>query len=69
MAPAKTPPDIIARLAAKSVEVLKTPAISEHCSTTVSSDRQRQPTACASASPTKVPKWRDIIAKSGIKPV
>ena len=69
MAPAKTPPDIIARLAAKSVEVLKTPAISEQLLNNGFEVIANGPDGLRQRIADEVPKWRDIIAKSGIKPV
>ena len=69
LAPAKTPPEIVARLSAASVEVLKKPEIVEQL-------RVNGFEAIANGSDglrlrieTEVPKWRDVIAKAGIKPV
>jgi tripartite-type tricarboxylate transporter receptor subunit TctC len=69
MAPAKTPPDIIARLAAKSVEVLKKPDISEQLLNNGFEVIANGPDNLRQRIADEVPKWRDIIAKSGIKPV
>ena len=69
MAPAKTPPDIIARLAAKSVEVLKKPDISEQLRNNGFEVLANGPDSLRQRIADEVPKWRDIIAKSGIKPV
>ena len=69
MAPAKTPPDIIARLAAKSVEVLKTPAIGEQLLNNGFEVIANGPDGLRQRIADEVPKWRDIIAKAGIKPV
>jgi tripartite-type tricarboxylate transporter receptor subunit TctC len=69
MAPAKTPPDIIARLAAKSVEVLKTPAIGEQLLNNGFEVIANGPDSLRQRIADEVPKWRDIIAKAGIKPV
>jgi tripartite-type tricarboxylate transporter receptor subunit TctC len=69
MAPVKTPPEIVARLSAKSVEALKKPEIVEQLRVNGfevianGSDGLRQRIE------TEVPKWRDVIAKAGIKPV
>ena len=69
MAPVKTPPEIVARLSAKSVEALKKPQIVEQLRVNGfevianGSDGLRQRIE------TEVPKWRDVIAKAGIKPV
>ena len=69
MAPAKTPADIIARLAAKSVEVLKKPDISEQLLNNGFEVIANGPDSLRQRIADEVPKWRDIIAKSGIKPV
>ena len=69
MAPVKTPPEIVARLSAKSVEALKKPEIVEQLRVNGfevianGSDGLRQRIE------TEVPKWRNVIAKAGIKPV
>jgi tripartite-type tricarboxylate transporter receptor subunit TctC len=69
LAPAKTPPEIVARLSATSVEVLKKPDIVEQLRVNGfevianGADGLRQRIA------TEVPKWHDVIAKAGIKPV
>lgn len=69
LAPAKTPPEIVARLSAASVGVLKKPEIVEQL-------RINGFEAIANGSDglrlrieTEVPKWHDVIAKAGIKPV
>jgi tripartite-type tricarboxylate transporter receptor subunit TctC len=69
MAPVKTPPEIVARLSAKSVETLKKPEI-------VAQLRVNGFEVIANGSDglrrrieIEVPKWRDVIAKAGIKPV
>jgi tripartite-type tricarboxylate transporter receptor subunit TctC len=69
MAPARTAPDIVERLAAKSIELLKKPE-------TVAQLRSNGYEVIASGSEAlrrrievEIPKWRDIIAKAGIKPV
>src|SRR5580692_10567919 len=69
MAPAKTPPDIIARLAAKSVEVLKTPAISEQLLNNGFEVIANGPDSLRQRIAEEVPKWRNVITKAGIKPV
>ena len=69
MAPARTPPDIIARLAAKSVEVLKRPDINEQLLNNGFEVIANGPDSLRQRIADEVPKWRDIIAKAGIKPV
>ena len=69
LAPAKTPPDIVAKLAAKSIEVLKKPEVIKQLR-----DNGYEVVANGSEGlrkhiETEVPKWRDVIAKAGIKPV
>jgi tripartite-type tricarboxylate transporter receptor subunit TctC len=69
LAPVKTPPDIVARLSAKSVEVLKKPEVVQQLRVNGfdvianGSDGLRRRIAA------EVPKWHDVIAKAGIKPV
>ena len=68
-APAKTPPDIVATLAAKSMQVLKKPAVIAKLR-----DNGYEVVAHGSDGLRKylegeVPRWHDIIAKAGIKPV
>ena len=68
-APAKTPADIVARLAAKSIEVLKRPAV-------IAQLRDNGYEVAANGSDglrkyieSEIPRWRDVITKAGIKPV
>ncbi|MCP3413787.1 tripartite tricarboxylate transporter substrate binding protein [Bradyrhizobium brasilense] len=69
LAPANTPSSVVALLSAKSIEILKTPKIAEQLRNdgfevlANGSDGMRRRIA------DEVPKWRDIIAKAGIKPV
>jgi len=69
MAPVKTPREIVERLSAKSVEALKKPDVVEQLRVNGfevianGSDGLRQRIE------TEVPKWRNVIAKAGIKPV
>ena len=69
LAPAKTPPDIIARLAEKSVEVLKRADVRELLLNNGFEVIANGPEGLRQRIAIEVPKWRDIIAKSGIKPV
>jgi tripartite-type tricarboxylate transporter receptor subunit TctC len=69
LAPAKTPPEIVARLAAKSVEVLKKPDVSEQLLNNGFEVIANGPDGMRKRIADEVPKWRDIIAKSGIQPV
>jgi len=69
LAPAQTPPAIVERLSAKSVEILKTPKISEQLRNNGFEVIANGPDGVRRRIEAEVPKWRDIIAKAGIKPV
>jgi tripartite-type tricarboxylate transporter receptor subunit TctC len=69
LAPAKTPPEIVARLAAQSIEVLKRPEIREQLNNNGFEVIANGPDSLRQRIAVEVPKWRDIIARSGIKPV
>lgn len=69
LAPAKTPPDIVQLLAAKSIEVLKDPKISDQLRSGGFEVIGNGPDGMQKRITDEVPKWRDIIAKAGIKPV
>jgi tripartite-type tricarboxylate transporter receptor subunit TctC len=68
-APAKTPPDIVASLAAKSIEVLKQPAAIGQLRNNGYEVVAHGPDGLRKYLETEIPRWRDIIAKAGIKPV
>jgi tripartite-type tricarboxylate transporter receptor subunit TctC len=69
LAPAKTPPAIVELLSAKAVAILKTPKIAEQLRNdgfeviANGADGMRKRIA------DEVPKWREIAARAGIKPV
>jgi tripartite-type tricarboxylate transporter receptor subunit TctC len=69
MAPVKTPPEIVARLSAKSVEALKKPDIVEQLRVNGFEVIANGSDGLRRRIETEVPKWRDVIAKAGIKPV
>jgi len=69
LAPAQTPPAIVALLSAKSVEILKTPKISEQLRNNGFEVIANGPDGMRRRIEAEVPKWRDIIARAGIKPV
>jgi tripartite-type tricarboxylate transporter receptor subunit TctC len=69
LAPAKTPPSIVGLLAAKSVEILKTPAIAEQLRNNGFEVIANGPDGMRKRIADEVPKWRDVVAKAGIKPV
>jgi len=68
-APARTPPDIIEKLAAKSIDRLKTPAVVAQLRANGYEVVAFGSAALRKYIETEVPKWRDVIAKAGIKPV
>ena len=69
LAPAKTPPSIVEQLAAKSIEVLKTAKIAEQLRNDGFEVIANGPDGMKKRIDDEVPKWRDIVAKAGIKPV
>jgi|SRR5579871_1168898 len=68
-APARTPSGLVEKLAAKSIEVLKGPAVVAQLRDNGYEVVARGPEALRKYIETEVPKWRDVIAKAGIKPV
>jgi tripartite-type tricarboxylate transporter receptor subunit TctC len=69
LAPAKTPAAIIDLLAAKSIEILKRPNIAEQLRNNGFEVIANGPNGMKKRIEDEVPKWRDIVAKAGIKPV
>jgi tripartite-type tricarboxylate transporter receptor subunit TctC len=69
LAPAKTPPDIVARLSDKSVEVLKKRALVDQLRINGFEVIANGSEGLRRRLETEVPKWRGVIAKAGIKPV
>jgi tripartite-type tricarboxylate transporter receptor subunit TctC len=69
LAPAKTPPAIIDLLSKKAIEILKRPAITEQLRNNGFEVLANGPDAMRKRIEEEVPKWREIIAKAGIKPV
>jgi tripartite-type tricarboxylate transporter receptor subunit TctC len=69
LAPAKTPPAIIELLAAKSIAILKTPKIAEQLRNDGYEVIANGPDGLRKRIADEVPKWRDVVAKAGIKPV
>ena len=69
LAPARTAPEIVERLSAKSLEILKTQAIKDQLRINgfevIANGRE----GLRNRIEVEVPKWRDVIAKAGIKPV
>jgi tripartite-type tricarboxylate transporter receptor subunit TctC len=69
LAPAKTPPAVIDLLARKSIEILKRPAITKQLADNGFEVVANGADGMKKRIDDEVPKWRDIIAKAGIKPV
>jgi tripartite-type tricarboxylate transporter receptor subunit TctC len=69
LAPAKTPPAIVGALSAKSIDILKRPAIAEQLRNNGFEVIANGPGGMRQRIDDEVPKWRDIVAKAGIKPV
>jgi tripartite-type tricarboxylate transporter receptor subunit TctC len=68
-APAKTPADIVTKLATKSIEVLRRPAVIAQLRDNGYEVAANGSEALRKYIESQVPKWRDVIAKAGIKPV
>ena len=68
-APARTPPDIVATLASKAMEVLKKPAVISKLRDNGYEVVAHGSEALSKYIETEVPRWHDIIVKAGIKPV
>jgi tripartite-type tricarboxylate transporter receptor subunit TctC len=69
LAPAKTAPAIVELLSTKSVEILKTPKIAEQLRNDGFEVLANGPEGMRKRIEDEVPKWRDVVAKAGIKPV
>jgi tripartite-type tricarboxylate transporter receptor subunit TctC len=69
LAPAKTSPDIIALLSAKSIEIVKRPKIADQLRAGGFEVLANGPDGMRKRIDDEVPKWRNIVAKAGIQPV
>jgi tripartite-type tricarboxylate transporter receptor subunit TctC len=69
LAPVKTPPDIVARLSAGALKILKTPEIADQLRNDGFEVIANGPDGMRKRIEDEVPKWRDVVAKAGIKPV
>jgi tripartite-type tricarboxylate transporter receptor subunit TctC len=69
LAPAKTPPGIVAALAKASVEILQDPKIAAQLHDAGLEVVASTPEAFAKRIASEIPKWRDVIAKAGIPQV
>ena len=68
-APAGTPPDIVNSLTAKSMDVLKRPDVIAKLRDNGYEVAAHGSDALRAYIESQIPKWRDVIAKAGIKPV
>jgi len=68
-APGKTPPDIVEKLSAKTMEVLKSRDVVEQLRVNGYEVTASGAGALRQRIEQEVPKWRDVIAKAGLKPV
>ena len=68
-APARTPPDIVTRLASKSMDLLKKPEVIAQLRDNGYEVVAHGSEALGKYIESEVPKWHDVIAKAGIKPV
>jgi tripartite-type tricarboxylate transporter receptor subunit TctC len=68
LAPAKTPPAVVELLATKSIEILKVDKTAEQLRSDGFEVIANGPAGMKRRIDVEVPKWRDIIAKAGIKP-
>src|SRR3984893_1053671 len=69
LAPVKTPPEIVTLLSTNAIRILKTPAIAEQLRNDGFEVLANGPDGMRKRIADEVPKWRDIVAKAGIKPV
>jgi tripartite-type tricarboxylate transporter receptor subunit TctC len=69
LAPVKTPPDIVARLSAGALKILKNPGIADQLRNDGFEVIANGPDGMRKRIEDEVPKWRDVVAKAGIKPV
>jgi tripartite-type tricarboxylate transporter receptor subunit TctC len=69
LAPAKTPPEIVGLLSTKALAVLKIPAVAEQLRNGGFEVIANGPEGMRKRIVDEVPKWRDVVARAGIKPV
>jgi tripartite-type tricarboxylate transporter receptor subunit TctC len=69
LAPAKTPAAIVDLLSTKAIGILKTPAVAEQLRNNGFEVEAFGPDEMRKRIADEVPKWRDIIAKAGLKPI
>lgn len=69
LAPARTPPEIVTLLSTKSVEIVKAPDVVDQLRNSGFEVLANGPDGMRRRIEAEVPKWRDVIARAGIKPV
>src|SRR5438034_2355887 len=69
LAPVRTSPAIVELLSTKSIEILKMPVVAEQLRNNGFEVIANGPDGMRKRIEDEVPKWRDIVAKAGIKPV
>ena len=69
LAPVKTPPSVVELLSKKSIEILNRPQITTQLRDNGFEVIANGPDGMRKRIEDEVPKWRDIVAKAGIKPV
>jgi tripartite-type tricarboxylate transporter receptor subunit TctC len=69
LAPVKTPPDIVQRLSAGALKILKAPEIADQLRNDGFDVIANGPDGMRKRIEDEVPKWRDVVARAGIKPV
>ena len=69
LAPARTPPEVVSELAAKSVEVLKVAKTADQLRNDGFEVIAGGPDGMKKRIDDEVPKWREVITRAGIKPV
>ena len=65
----KTPPSVVELLSKKSIEILNRPQITTQLRDNGFEVIANGPDGMRKRIEDEVPKWRDIVAKAGIKPV
>jgi tripartite-type tricarboxylate transporter receptor subunit TctC len=69
LAPVKTPSDIVGRLSAGALKILRTPEIADQLRNDGFEVIANGPDGMRKRIEDEVPKWRDVVARAGIKPV
>ena len=69
LAPAKTPPEIVAMLSKATIDVLSDPKVAAQLRTDGLAVVASTPDAFAKRIASEIPKWRDVITKAGIAQV